>query len=559
MRATLNNPGIMASLSRNQYTIVWVCALAPERSAAVAMLDLEHAQARDFVRPLSDTNLYAYGSIDSTHGTHNVIIASPPDDKDGPVSAASIVPMMLMAFPKIRFGLMVGTGAGIPRLPSRDIRLGDVVVSQPHGAGGGLIQYDFDKPARGGTLHRDGSLSSPPAALLRALGIIRTHHDQCPPRIPEFLQQMVTRYPLMGARQQNHPEYIHPGSQHDLLFKETYPHVPGRGCSACNKAQLQNRTTRTDTVPWVHYGAIASGGTPVKDIAVAARLLRQTAEDCICLETEAAGLMDTFPCLVIRGICDYADSHNNGQWRNYAAAVAAAYAKELLHHVFPRDVEETPLVVDTVQAGGQSPERSLGSLAQHTTANLGSASVARGDPDRATHRQLPLQVENREPADGGFVTINQKPTPPLDLAHSPGPGYKDRIGFFLKSEVNAALRQDPKGFLSAARSVCGRNGQAPWGWYGSTLFTFMQRFALTVPFSVRHDASNVFVWEGMDHGSWIRLRSNSSDPFFIMSSITGELLGWCNNACGESQTYRSLYLGLLSWSMMELAKYLDIF
>jgi nucleoside phosphorylase len=52
---------------------------------------------------------------------------------------------------------------------------------------------------------------------------------------------------------------------------------------------------------------------------------------------EAAGLMDTFPCLVIRGICDYADSHKNDQWQRYAAAVAAAYVKELLLIIPPRE------------------------------------------------------------------------------------------------------------------------------------------------------------------------------------------------------------------------------
>ena len=34
----------------------------------------------------------------------------------------------------------------------------------------------------------------------------------------------------------------------------------------------------------------------------------------LCVEIEAAGLMDNFPCLVIRGICDYADSHKNKRW-----------------------------------------------------------------------------------------------------------------------------------------------------------------------------------------------------------------------------------------------------
>lgn len=40
--------------------------------------------------------------------------------------------------------------------------------------------------------------------------------------------------------------------------------------------------------------------------------------------------MDGFPCLVIQGISNYADSHKNDIWQRYAAATAAAYAKELI-------------------------------------------------------------------------------------------------------------------------------------------------------------------------------------------------------------------------------------
>ncbi|KAJ1705321.1 hypothetical protein CA14_005209 [Aspergillus flavus] len=45
---------------------------------------------------------------------------------------------------------------------------------------------------------------------------------------------------------------------------------------------------------------------------------------------KAAGLMDQFPCLAIRGILDYADSHKDDRWQDYASAVAAAFAKDLL-------------------------------------------------------------------------------------------------------------------------------------------------------------------------------------------------------------------------------------
>ena len=61
----------------------------------------------------------------------------------------------------------------------------------------------------------------------------------------------------------------------------------------------------------------------------------------LCVEMEAAGLMSDFPCLVIRGICDYADSHKNKQWQPYAAAVAAGYMKELLMTISVQQVAQT--------------------------------------------------------------------------------------------------------------------------------------------------------------------------------------------------------------------------
>jgi ankyrin repeat protein len=55
----------------------------------------------------------------------------------------------------------------------------------------------------------------------------------------------------------------------------------------------------------------------------------------LCFEMEAAGMMDNLQCLPIRGICDYSDSHKNKDWQDYAAAVAAAYARELLEGLTP--------------------------------------------------------------------------------------------------------------------------------------------------------------------------------------------------------------------------------
>ncbi|EXA53722.1 hypothetical protein FOVG_01438 [Fusarium oxysporum f. sp. pisi HDV247] len=65
---------------------------------------------------------------------------------------------------------------------------------------------------------------------------------------------------------------------------------------------------------------------------------------------EAAGLMNHFPCLVIRGICDYSDSHKNKQWQGFAAMMAAAYAKDLLHQIPPNKVEAEKKIVDTLDS-----------------------------------------------------------------------------------------------------------------------------------------------------------------------------------------------------------------
>jgi nucleoside phosphorylase len=54
---------------------------------------------------------------------------------------------------------------------------------------------------------------------------------------------------------------------------------------------------------------------------------------------EAAGVMNRMPCLVVRGICDYCDSHKNRDWQGYAAMTAAAYTKELLMEIPLKEVE----------------------------------------------------------------------------------------------------------------------------------------------------------------------------------------------------------------------------
>ena len=111
------------------------------------------------------------------------------------------------------------------------------------------------------------------------------------------------------------------------------------------------RPPRNDEVddPMVHYGLIASANQVMKDALIRDRLSEE--KGVLCFEMEAAGLMNHFPCLVIRGICDYSDSHKNKEWQGYAAMTAAAYAKDVLSHVHPTQLETTRKISDILSDG----------------------------------------------------------------------------------------------------------------------------------------------------------------------------------------------------------------
>ena len=113
--------------------------------------------------------------------------------------------------------------------------------------------------------------------------------------------------------------YSFPTHERDQLFLPSYPHQSGGSCDQCDVRQTISRDPRLDNDPEVHYGNIKSANIVVKDPAAREALKKDM--NILCVEMEAAGLMDTLPCLVIGGICDYADSHKNKRWQPYAAAV----------------------------------------------------------------------------------------------------------------------------------------------------------------------------------------------------------------------------------------------
>ena len=312
---------------REKYTVGWICALPIELAAAQEMLDEEH---EDLERDDNDDNLYSLGSI----AGHNVAIVCLPAGRVGNNPAAAVAVQMRATFRGIRFGLMVGIGGGVPSAEA-DVRLGDVVVSQPHQTFGGVVQYDLGKATPSGFV-RTGSLNSPPQTLLAAIARVRANELRGKSKLSEHVSKF-DRIPMF--RRDN--------AGPDVLFEALYHHKGGPTCDLCDTHRQEARQPREIKEVVVHYGTIASGNQVTRDGCTRDRLSRELG-GILCFEMEAAGLMNSFPCLMIRGICDYADSHKRKTWQPYAAAVAAAYAKEVLSVIPLTDMANTRTVEETI-------------------------------------------------------------------------------------------------------------------------------------------------------------------------------------------------------------------
>jgi nucleoside phosphorylase len=326
--------------SSEDYTVAWIAALPHERAAGEMMFDQEYKQPENFTKSANDPNSYSWGRM----GRHLVVIASLPAGEYGTTATAITAQGLRSSLPHIRVGLLVGIGAGIPGekceadgsiTVRRDIRLGDVVVSNPDGTNGGVVQYDLVKAK--GSFKRKGSLNNPPLALRSALSALQAKHDYQDSKISSIISGAIRKYPKAAPKYSRLPEGT------DRLFRSCCSHNGREDCRNCDKTEQIERTPRENSQ--IHYGTIACGNTLVKDAIYRDELigwLQKQNVDPLCFEMEAAGLMNAFPCLVIRGICDYGDSHKNDVWQRHAAMVAAAFAKEYLGFVDVEEIKRAP-------------------------------------------------------------------------------------------------------------------------------------------------------------------------------------------------------------------------
>ncbi|KAF3908813.1 hypothetical protein ABW21_db0209414 [Orbilia brochopaga] len=277
--------------TRHSYTVLWICTHPIEFSAARSVLQVVH---NNLLVPEKDRGKFSLGSI----GRHGIVIAL-LDGGDTAIRETEAVAIKAKhRFPRLQFCLLVGVGSGF-QSRDRDLRLGDVIVglrSIYRWDSGILDRSSFDLATAGERVSAPQPLSDAINRLNR-----RYHYDHRGNRIASAFRAAEDR-PTYDPRR---------GTVHLPSYK---------GTSVA-----------------VHYGLVASGSTAVTGHRATRAIRKLLGGDVLCVDTQAAGAMNILPCLVIRGVCDYADEWQDRWWEEYAAATAAVYAKHLVEVLGDKD------------------------------------------------------------------------------------------------------------------------------------------------------------------------------------------------------------------------------
>ncbi|RVD87249.1 uncharacterized protein DFL_001491 [Arthrobotrys flagrans] len=384
------------------------------------MLDSQHDTPRDYNYDAQSPNRYIFGEINGL----NIVITALPDGVYGNTSATRVAQDFHRDFPNLRLRFLVGIADGAPT-ERNDVRLGDVVVSTPSGTSPGVIKHDFVKSLGGGVFQQTGSLSKPPDGILRALPLVR--------RWPEEMLSAAVFQLLGNTFEQDNFKILRPPVGGDNIFRSDYHHK-GKESKPCNPALLVDRQPRAswleikkvsgvplDYIRWghddkdgyistppprIHYGTIASGDSLVQDGEARKRVQEQTG--ALCFEMEAGGVMDVWPCLVVRGICVYSDSDKNKAWQGYAAGTAAAFTKFLLMSIsHPRERIPPPKSLGSVcpDVFDPSAAKYVEVLLASPAADGGTSTSEYPQPDFIREKEL-LPLTNQVITVGG-TKINQ--------------------------------------------------------------------------------------------------------------------------------------------------------
>lgn len=291
-----------------------ICPLSVEMRAVLAVFNNPPQLGSG-----SEGKTYYFGSI----GKHSTVAVCLPNQNVGVVQASRCGDWLQREFPSLQHRFLVGIAGGIPD-KNIDIRLGDIVI------GTHICKYDSGKWVDG-ELQVRPALKEAPQGLQDAIPMFQA--------LPQQKQSQLLEDELMNMRKSDSisgTQWIYPDAENvqDVLFEPGYAcSSPSQEACSCDQRKTVERGNRQSMSPKVHYGLIASGDQVMKDDKRRDKLKDDFRNifkmDVLAVEMEAAGLAD-LGYMVFRGICDYADSHKNKKWQEYAAGSAAACFKTFL-------------------------------------------------------------------------------------------------------------------------------------------------------------------------------------------------------------------------------------
>ncbi|WYZ40895.1 hypothetical protein EsH8_IV_001236 [Colletotrichum jinshuiense] len=336
--------------SREDFEIAVVCALPLEYDAvALAFDEFWDEDGDQLGKAARDPNTYTTGRI----GSHNVVLALL--SSMGKVSAAGAVTALRSSYTQVKLAFITGICGGVPA-PSNGVELvlGDVIISKA------IIQYDLGRQYPGKFARKDtidDNLGRPNQEIRSLLAVCQTQRGraQLMRKVSDVLADIQNNALDSGYE----TDYARPAVTEDLLFEPNYLHLhqnTGSGCgcgnsgacdvatkASCEELQCDHEHTvkrnRLDVSRMqssrIFIGDVASGDTVMKSGEHRDRIARELG--VMAFEMEGAGVWDQIPCILIKGVCDYADSHKNKKWQPYAAATAASATKALLHRYTQTD------------------------------------------------------------------------------------------------------------------------------------------------------------------------------------------------------------------------------
>ncbi|UKZ53335.1 hypothetical protein TrVGV298_007127 [Trichoderma virens] len=348
-------------LDRDHFDVAIICAIPTEYNAICQIFDEFWDEDGDrYGRAAGDLNTYTTGRV----GKHNVVLALLP--QMGKSNAAAAAASFRSSYNSIELALLVGVCGGVPRTggyAEDEILLGDVVISKA------VVQYDFGRKYPNGFIRKNSFEDNLGKAAKNIQGLLNTFEtDRGLSLLQRQTAQFLTQLQNTGQSKSRRTltKYRYPGTVKDKLYKPDYRHKHrgsrGRFCTICSsddnavceealnetcealgceesylidrerlqeKQDLEQSSHEEAQEPAIHIGAVASGDTVLKSGEDRDNIAMK--EGVIAFEMEGAGIWGEIPCIIVKGVCDYADSHKNKKWQDFAAATAAAAAKALLH------------------------------------------------------------------------------------------------------------------------------------------------------------------------------------------------------------------------------------